>query len=658
MASTMSCRVTVYSSPFGAVDRADSEATLLASTTAVSSFDCDLLPYRNGIHVRCYTSDCSNIETASYLKLKYTALQMPIFAVITETIPIDADTWEFVTEIAAELTVIPHATSISGITERVHVPKADDTLGAYIEEDPYLGCAQPLEIEQEYCFTESGFRSGDSYHIVAANMDLNLLGFEDFNTALEWGKSGSTKSVVTPKEASLKTTYTITSALPSFTYDTTGLEQYIAQDVINVDTGLVEKRIEKSPVTHYFDGEVSKVTDGVAKAHALGSSDGIIASYLVPKSFVHGKLVSDKFNTCGRFNDGTLTNGWCITGGMGEKTTSLRFDNSNVQNKRLLVGAMNKYGIASIAGGETAEFNPEDIMFDSKGNLLAAPNVIFSADITENGRPSFKFKFVNGAFDMLRGIVAGAQWKNAPISNMRAEGYERHQRKFDNDTAIQQYNVHKQQNAGFASLLGGIASGGRSAADNANIGTTISGGTGGPISQISYARGALSQTIFGGETSNLGSNLGVEIVGTGLKALSQTITNFSDNHYGEKVRMQELEQLVYNDSFVAPTVLFPCNATVRDFIGNGVLAYRYHPTQADLTRLDKILNMFGYKVTKELELSDFSNRSRYNYVKASAVHIVAPAFPRYIIEAAEESIMMGVRIWHVPYDGNYTIANN
>lgn len=648
MASTMSCRVTVYSSPFGAVDRADSEATLLASTTAVSSFDCDLLPFRNGIHVRCYTSDCSNIETASYLKLKYTALKMPIFAVITDTIPIDADTWEFVTEIAAELTVLPHATSISGITERVHVPKSSDTLGAFIEEDPYLGCSQPLEIEQEYCFTDDGYRSGNSYHIVAANMDLNLLGYSDFNTALEWTNSGSKKSVVTPQEASLKTTYTINSTLPPLNYDTTGIEQYIAQDIINVDTGLVEKRVEKSPTTHYFDGEITKVADGIAKAHALGSSNGIIASYLVPKTFVRGTVVSDTFNTFGRFNDGTVKNAYCITGAMGEKFTSLKFDNANVQNKRLLVGAMNKYGIASIAGGETAEFNPEDIMFDSKGKLLTAPSVIFSADITENGRPSFKFKFVNGAFDMLRGIVAGAQWKNAPISNMRAEGYERHQRKFDNDTAIQQYNVHKQQNAGFASLLGGIASGGRNVAQNANIGTTISGSI----------DGTSSQTIFGGGTANLGSNLGIEIVGTGLKALSQTITNFSDNHYGEKVRMQELEQLVYNDSFVAPTVLFPCNATVRDFIGNGVLAYRYHPTQADLTRLDKILNMFGYKVTKELELSDFSNRSRYNYVKASAVHIVAPAFPRYIIEAAEESIMMGVRIWHVPYDGNYTIANN
>ena len=640
MASTMSCRVTVYSSPFGALDHADSEATLLASTTAVSSFDCDLLPFRNGIRVRCYTSDCSNIETASYLKLEYTSLQMPIFAVITDTLPVDADTWEFVAELAPEINVIPNATSITGYTERVHVPKADDTLGAFVEDDPYLGCTQPLDLVQETYFDTASFRASNSYNIVAANMDINLMGADGFTTALEFTNSGSNKSVVTPDEAGLEVNYQSPTLVG---YNTTGKKQYIAQDIIINGTASTE--IAESPAVHYFDGKNSQVKKGIAKAHALGSSSGIVASYQVPKGFVKNAL-SDSY---GRLDDGAVQDGYSMCGNIQFHSTGLNFNYANVQNKRLLVGAMNKYGIASLAGGESMEFNPEDLMFDNNGQLIGnAPDVMCMCDITENGRPLFKYKWINKMYDSIRGLVSGAQWKNVPIANMRSEGYSRNMTKFYNDSQIQQAGVHQSQTDRFINTMSGMFSGGRSTSDNANIGTTISGGI----------DGTSSQSIFGGGTSSLGTNASVELLGTAFRLLGNAASSAVENHYGEKVRAQELRQVVFNDSFVAPTVQFPTSATTRDFVGNGVAVYRVHPTQSDLARQDRILNMFGYQHKKELELSDFSNRSRYNYVKASAVHIVAPAFPRYIIEAAEESIMMGVRIWHVPYDGNYTIANN
>lgn len=640
MASTMSCRVTVYSSPFGAIDHADSEATLLASVTAVSSFDCDLLPFRNGIHIRCYTSDCSNIETASYLKLEYTALQMPVFAVIDDTLPIDGDTWEFVASLAPEINVIPNATSITGMTERVHVPKADDTLGAFIEDDPYLGCTQPLDLVQETYFDTASFRASDSYNIVAANMDINLMGADGFTTALEFTNSGSNKSVVTPDEAALEINYQSPTLIG---YNTEGMKQYIAQDI--VINGTASTEIAESPAVHYFDGKDRQVQKGIAKAHALGSSSGIVASYQVPKGFVKNTLSDDH----GRLTDGGVPGNYSMGGNIQFHSTGLNFNHSTVQNKRLLVGPMNRYGIASLAGGESMEFNPEDLMFDSNGQLIgSAPDVMCMCDITENGRPSFKYKWVNKIYDSLRGLVNGAQWKNVPIANMRSEGYSRNMTKFYNDSQIQQADVHTSQTNRFINTLSGMFSGGRSTADNANIGTTMSGGIG----------GTPSQSIFGGSTSSLGTNASIEILGTVSRFLGNAISSGVENHYGSKKRAQELRQVVFNDSFVAPTVQFPCSATTRDFVGNGVCVYRYKPTQVDLARQDKILNMFGYQHKKPLELSDFSNRSRYNYVKASAVHIVAPAFPRYIIEAAEESIMMGVRIWHVPYDGNYTIANN
>ena len=55
--------------------------------------------------------------------------------------------------------------------------------------------------------------------------------------------------------------------------------------------------------------------------------------------------------------------------------------------------------------------------------------------------------------------------------------------------------------------------------------------------------------------------------------------------------------------------------------------------------------MYGYKDTKPLEASDFTNRSKFNYVQANSVTIGGTA-PKWIREAAKEQISNGVRVWH------------
>ena len=98
-------------------------------------------------------------------------------------------------------------------------------------------------------------------------------------------------------------------------------------------------------------------------------------------------------------------------------------------------------------------------------------------------------------------------------------------------------------------------------------------------------------------------------------------------------------------TIVAPEIHFPNSETLRDFLGNGIYIIQYRPRKSDRQKLDKILEMYGYKDTKPLEASDFTNRSKFNYVQANSVTIGGTA-PKWIREAAKEQIANGVRIRH------------
>jgi hypothetical protein len=105
--------------------------------------------------------------------------------------------------------------------------------------------------------------------------------------------------------------------------------------------------------------------------------------------------------------------------------------------------------------------------------------------------------------------------------------------------------------------------------------------------------------------------------------------------------------------------MFPRSETIRDLLGNGVRVYRYRFADSDVVKIDKILTMYGYKDTKPLEASDFTNRTKFNYVQASGISVSNNTMPRWIREGIAMQLSIGVRIWHVKPDATaYTDGSN
>ena len=94
---------------------------------------------------------------------------------------------------------------------------------------------------------------------------------------------------------------------------------------------------------------------------------------------------------------------------------------------------------------------------------------------------------------------------------------------------------------------------------------------------------------------------------------------------------------------------------LRDFYGNGCLVYRYKYTQNDINRIDRLLTMYGYRHSKPLTVSDFSNRQYFNFVKCPNVTVTG--HPRWINDGIHDQLANGVRVCHVLPDSSY-YSNN
>lgn len=610
MATFATATVDVYTTPFHINNRPDSASLLASSATAHSSFTINSLPRTKTAVFKLSKDYCTNADSASYMKVKYSGDANTYFYAIVDRQPLSMDSYEFTVVLDGWLTCKNAGiTKIEGITERVHVAKSSDTLGKYIEEDPYLGCTEPLQIDETYLFTGSDYDGTDGVTVVAATFDVNAMGDATYDKALEFMKTGSTDKVSVPD-------------IPSLRDSDQGTLNKTQKVSIPYATSTVSYKEITSPAIDYFyggDPANNLVTKGLSVAHSLGASDGIVAQYTIPKGFADFGNPIRVVN--GRFADSN--NNYLIKGKHDNVDSGLEFVYSNtVQNKRLFAGDLNKYGITALATGQNAEFKAEDLMFDSQGSSLTKPSVELYVDPRENGFPTFKYKYINRSLNMFRGAVKGMEWQNVPLVNKEKAGYKYDQFKFMNDGQLlsDQYRTENYK----------------------NVVNTLSG-----IGQ--NAMGLMSERMQQQASAGIGQSA--------IQGYANILNQRLDMSYAANARQVEANSIVVADKLVAPEMRFNFNPSIRDVVGNGACSYRMRPTATDLARLDKILNMYGYRVTKTLELSDFSNRSRYNYIKASGVHITCN-LPSYVVETAEADLMSGLRIWHVAYDGNYATAND
>ena len=367
----------------------------------------------------------------------------------------------------------------------------------------------------------------------------------------------------------------------------------------------------------YGSGYYEEEADYIAVLRSLGLEQAIVSQTRYPSAYV-GFSISGAAGGQIVFNQ--------LTGKQGEWQSGLPYIQHSVRNNLINYSNLLKYGIISCSG-EGAEFDPADVMGDG-----SEPKIRYLADPNPDGKPYFRFKTVNGSSslsDFWRNCISGMKWKQVPLVFTEASGSTLNTMRYNNNTDLAVMK-HVRENQAFTNQytqsMVGNAIGGVASAAKFDIGGTISNAM------------AMTQA-----------------------QMNMDLRREHDIPIYMKERTNELMELNLANSVVVPTVNFPYNSDIlRDSYGNGVLVYRYRYSDNDVRRIDKLLTMYGYQVSKPLETDDFVNRRYFNFIKCSNVSFNASPSghqnvrrPRWFLDGAAAQLKGGVRIWHVIPNESY-----
>lgn len=488
---------------------------------------------------------------------------------------------------------------LDGITERHHVAKDEDIYGAFTEDDPLLIPSKELGFIEKSFYQTSGIGGT----VVRSTVDLQETANSDEATTYT-DAEGNSVTVPTPAKALTSSTVF-------------GFKLGTGQSVYSINGVAM------------YDGEDDNTQKGIERLRNLGIEQGsITASYRMLKNvdYVETHSGNDpKFDTIsGVYEDGTI----------GDEFFAFEYDH-NVKNKRVLYGNCNMYEMISTSSGMRMAFKPEDLCLNGNGEMLSAPVAFRLTDPRPEGRPYYGFKFFKGVdqaqFSYFANAVAGSQWASSPLVYTGASGSSLAEVRYNTEMEGMRLSSSQQTAQINAELT----------KDNirrvANFAT-------GSAALLSSALNSNYERIPG----QLRDLVGQAFTNAYERSILEEDAAFKKTQIEERYAYnarKELMELKLGTTIVAPEIHFPNSETLRDFLGNGIYIIQYRPHVSDREKLDRILEMYGYKDTKALEPSDFTNRSKFNYVQANSVTIGGTA-PKWIREAAKEQIANGVRVWH------------
>lgn len=391
----------------------------------------------------------------------------------------------------------------------------------------------------------------------------------------------------------------------------------------------------KLPETYLFES-TDKVKEGLLNARSLGLDNGISSSYRIPKEYLSAKLLSS----------GSLIS--TLTNRFGSVDTTIPFkfnvDNYEVMNNKCYV-IWNTFTIMSTCSGERSDYKAKEVYEnDPNGNF----HINVFADLSPNGSPYFSPIKYLGKTNLWQTAIKGMPWQNQPIAYDRQSGWfynnslkqmDMNQYVSDTKYSLEQNNRDQWQNA-IQTILGG------------------SSGAIGVGSQLSSVdkKGNHDQ-ILGGISSAVdvvNNFIGGMFNGLSLNAKhSQTITN--QDLYKRKAILSFNQAQVY-----APTVTFPRNESLQNFVGNYVYVTRTRLAKSDLQKLDVFFNMYGYAVDEPVTKPMFNSRHYFNYIECNNldIDIKSKDVPMYIRDLITAQLTNGVRIWHVkPNHSLYYVKN-
>jgi len=495
---------------------------------------------------------------------------------------------------------------LDGITERHHVATANDTLFAYTEDDPYLVPSKPLGIHYEQAYEGKATNSNDSITIIEATTPLDKIGDTTITPeAVAYTVTSSGEECVVPKLPKL-----ITHSKAAMYDEILGSEPVTTMN----------------PGTGYFNALAQDIQEGIARVRDLGIESGsIISQVIIPKEYIdsnktnwHGTIPSEIDTITGKKSIGhTLS-------------ANFNFSYGTAHNKRVYAGICNKYGILAIGSGNSVEFNPEDIY----GTGDSQPSIGVIVDPRPSGKPYFRYvKYKGSTSNFFLNCIAGLNWQNVPLVYTDKSGSEIDTIRFNTEQSIKNQNMEVQI--------------GQKAWDMANPFNNKQG-------SIIKSLGNNVSEIFGAGVATVGGLTGA--MDTGQMAMGSELYDIGRKR--QNAAAQELQEFNINQNIVAPQLMFPRSEGLRDFLGNGCYAYRYYLEASDLVKFDKILTMYGYRITEPLTKDMFNVRSKFNYIKAKGVSI-GGSLPKWLREGMAQELAIGKRFWKVAPDKTiYTNGGN
>lgn len=507
---------------------------------------------------------------------------------------------------------------LDGIVERHHVLKKDDKYGAYTEDDPLLVPSKELTFVATQMYNPVYSAEGSGTDVRPKTIIQSVTSLTDTNA----GKA----SIYRDGDA-----YTAIPKTPTPVQDNTMF-------FFPLSDGNGQQYSNKSALC--YDYEQPATREGMQILRDLGiERSSIVASYSLVSNFDFEGIdgTPSYFTMVGKYQEKT----------MDDEIYAFEYD-KDVQNKRVLYGNSNMYEIISVASGVRMEFKPEDICTDDNGDILNSPIVCRASDPRPIGRPYYNFKFYRGInqsqHHYFSNAVPGMQWPSVPVVYTGLSGSMlneiRYNTQREGETLAAQQSIDQMNYS-----LG-------EARTRRTIGLVTEG--------IQTIGNSVANPLSA--ASNVANYAGSIFQASADQAFDESRAQFNKSQLEERYAYnarKELQELQIANTIVAPDVHFPNSETLRDFLGNGIYVIQYRPQKSDRQKMDKILTMYGYKDTKTLENSDFTGRTKFNYVRANSVSIGGKDIPRWIREAAATQLANGVRMWHqLPDASVYTNGSN
>lgn len=481
---------------------------------------------------------------------------------------------------------------LDGVTERVHV--SDDSFGLWDFDDEMLIPGEELGIKWIWYSGNSQASEADPVFIEST---VDPVGTMNSMAGAVYASSTNDISVAVPKLEPVDepTKYKISG------FD---IEE-------NIGTGIFESQgqVSSGSATKPFMAAISNL-------RSLGVEQSVISQFVIPRTFI------ESFNM-----DADNRRVQSLTGkNMLLSTTSsdLEYVNTSAKNNRVNYSKYQSFGIKT-SSGEGMEATPSVLYIEGE----TSPKFRMIVDPRPSGKPYYRFASMNGdtptGAGFFRNAVAGMSWKQVPLIFQGKSGSYIDQMKFSNS----------QKDASFDARRSELGTAKLEAERGANLLQS---------SLDSILKGNLGSAIAGPIKSEIGYQY------------QSGMSEISSNQYAHR-RKSDLEDFAIAQSVSSPTVQFPADSEIiRDFLGNGLLIYRYKYSDNDVKRIDKLLTMYGYRVSKPLEPSDFTCRKNFNYVSCSSV--TCTGFSRYVNEGLGAQLRSGVRVWHVKPDPSLYLQEN